>query len=514
MSTPLLPRVHDTSSFDMGGFRIYEQAIRKYVDSGKIPGYCSAVIHKSKLLHLDSYGDADPAMRLKYGPHVLMRLYCMTKPFVAVGVLMLQEKGLLSLLDPVMKYIPAFNGVGLAANKDAVLETAPRKPTPFTILQCLTHTAGLPYGTSFNESPKSGEEKMCQPDLVDAVETGDVADLADFVNRLAKLPLRVRPGKEYKYSYSVEVLGRIIEVVSGKRLGNFLAAEIFKPLKMRDTSFAFRKTKSKRLAAVYCSPKSARTLFGVKASALPRGKAALCRIDGKKPQQSRWIKGYPHSCKVEAGGGMVGANMGGLISTVADSARFVAMLSNGGELEGVRILRYVTIKKWCLKNLLPMAIHGARKRQLTDGKPFGWSALGEVGVKRKAGEPPIKQGEDFEVGDCGGAGAACTCWSFNVRQNLAVVWFTQQMDNDAYGSGDSNIYMATQRAIPQNVSVGGKRRAPIRHNGKLKTASRREGKRAIVLDGKLVSSKRPTKEGRTAVRLMVQKTKEVAAAAR
>lgn len=436
-------RVADTSGIDMAAFDVYEKALRKRVDAGKIPGYCSAVVYKGELLHSDAYGCADPKLRLDYGPNVIMRLYCMSKPFVAVGILILQERGLLSVNDPVAKHIPSFKSQGVVASSKEVTKTSPVRPKPFTILHCLTHTAGLPYGVNFNEEPGSKEFEMTE-ELVKATERGEVKSLAQFVDALAAMPLRCLPGKRYGYSYSVDVLGRVIEVVSGMALGKFLQKEVYGPLKMVDTGFSVPRSKARRLAAVYCSRGSALRV-GAKKADFPRGKYALCRIDGTKATESRWLAGQ--SCKVESGGGFMGANMGGLVSTVSDSARFLAMLSGGGQLDGVRILKSTSVERYCLPDLFPQVINDG-KRQMSDGSPFGWSALGEVGVPRKAGDKPRDTKDDYELGECGGGGAACTYWSINPSRDLAIAWFTQSMDNDPYVKESENIYLAARTAVP------------------------------------------------------------------
>merc|ERR1719221_1962233 len=217
---------------------------------------------------------------------------------------------------------------------------------------------------------------------------------------------------------------------------------------MVDTGFSIPRSKTNRLAAVYCSRDSALKV-GAKPTNCSKKKGALCRCDGEKATDSRWVAGQ--CSKVESGGGFMGANMGGLVSTVNDAARFLAMLSAGGELDGVRILKASTVNRYCLPDLFPQVITSG-KRQLADGSPFGWSALGEVGVPRKKSDKPRDTKDDFEVGECGGGGAACTYWSINPSRDLAIVWFTQSMDNDPYVKESENIYVAARSAVPLSTS--------------------------------------------------------------
>lgn len=447
-SIDLKPADDVAADLDMTPFDVCEKNLKKRVASGKIPGYCSAVVYKGRLLRADSCGYADPTSRLKYGPDVIMRLYCMTKPFVAVAFLKLQERGLVSMKDPVEKYIPAFRGVSVVASSKSVFTKSKKlRPTPgqFTLEHCLTHTAGLPYGSGFNFAPESPEEHMCN-ELVVGVEEGSIKSLGNFIDELSKLPLRLMPGKEYRYSYGLDIVGRVIEIASGMKLSKFMEKELFKPLRMHDTAFSFPRSKAKRVAAIYCNRTSAKNL-GMKASELPNGKHALCRFDGKKPQDSVFMEG---NCSgVESGGGFQGSFSGGCVSTVNDCTRFVAMLCNFGELDGVRILQECTVKRWCLTDLFPHVIPSG-KVQRAAGKPYGWSALGEVGIPRTARDPAFNKEADYEVGETGGGGAACTYWSVNPTRDMAIVWFTQICDNEPYEKDNENPYVAARTVCPLN----------------------------------------------------------------
>lgn len=443
-----LPRVKDVSNLDMKHFEVYEKTLRKRVDAGKIPGFCSAVLYKGQLLHSDAYGMADPATKLKYGPDVMCRLYCMSKPFVGVGILILLDRGLLSIKDPVKKYLPCF--------KDVKKTRSALKPKPLTILHCLTHTGGLPYGVDFGQSHGGDPElKRCDP-LVQRTESQEIKSLEQFVEELAQLPLSFEPGKEYHYSYSLDVLGRVIEVVSGMKLGDFLKKELFTPLGMTNTGFSFPLKKAKQLAALYCGAGSAKSLSKVNSGVkkpIPRGKDALCRIDGLKPQDSRWCQGK--SCLIQSGGGMMGHNQGGLVSTVNDCIRFLGMLASGGAFGGVRILREATVKRFCYTDLLPQVITSGQK-QKANGTTFGWTAIGEMGVPLGPRDKKPAEQDSFEIGEVGGGGAACTYWAINPSRDLAIAWFTQQMDNDPYVKEEENIYAAARKAVPKST----KRREP------------------------------------------------------
>lgn len=441
MSKPLARA--NTAGLDMEHFKVYERELRKRVDAGWIPGYCSKVLHNGRVLHEDSYGIAEPQSKLKYGTDVIMRIYCMTKPMLAVAILMLQERGLLHVNDALSKYIPSFGDVRVAANKLAVKKTSAKKPKPITILHCLTHTAGIPVGGAFLQTPHDPESKSVYP-LVKRVESGEIENVGHFADELAKVPLRRNPGDAYSYSFSTDVLGRVVEVVSGMSLGSFMQKEIFDKIGMPDTGFFVPKTKVRRLAAVYAGRDYA-LLDGQRGADLPRKKGALCRIDGKRPQDSRWMEG--NQCKVEAGGGMMGSNMGALVSTVNDCSRFLGMLTNGGQLQGVRLLKEKTIERYCIHDLFPEVINSG-ERQMDDNIPLGWTALGQLGTPILPGDKQPDVKDAYEDGEIGGGGIACTYWSINPRRGLATVWFTQSMGNDPYVKEEENIYMAARKAVP------------------------------------------------------------------
>lgn len=437
-------RVADRRGFQMEPFEAYERAIRRRVDLGKLPGYCSAVLYQGELLHSDAYGFADPERGLKYGPDVLMRMYCMSKPFVAVSILLLQDRGRLSVNDPVSKYLPNLRRLSVASRANSVRKSVPLKPKAMTILHCLTHTAGFVYGRDFNQEPDSAETKSCH-ELVRRVEHGEVKSLEQFVDELADVPLRSHPGTQYAYSYATDVLGRLVEVVSGMPLSKFFEKEIFGPLGMRDTAFFFPRSKAHRWAALYASRDSA-IMMGAAKSSLPARSEALCRIDGMVPEDSRWSEG--RRCRVESGGGIMGANSGGLVSTLSDCMRFFGMLACDGKLgTSRRILKPASIKRYCLLDLLPEVITSG-KRQRANRAPFGWSTVGEVGVPRSARDAAPKSNDNFELGEVGGGGAACTYWSINPTRRLATLWFTQSMDNDPYVKDNENIYLAARAAVP------------------------------------------------------------------
>jgi len=238
---------------------------------------------------------------------------------------------------------------------------------------------------------------------MDAVEQGFVRDLEDFTARLAKLPLRFHPGDRYEYSFSTDVLGRICEVVSGQRLDHLLRERLFAPLGMHDTGFSVPDKKLHRLAACYSKQKKWELLTGRSAGSLRcKPRLGLYCIDGARPERSVWRKG--HECKVLSGGGIIGHNTGGLVSTVADTVKFLQMLRRGGTAwNGSRVITRKSIDVLESEQRDPAFASEARQNLFgclegPSGHEFGWG------------------------------GAACTYWSFDRVEDNAIVWFTQYVD--------------------------------------------------------------------------------------
>jgi len=241
------------------------------------------------------------------------------------------------------------------------------------------------------------------------------------------LPLRFHPGDTYYYSYGLDVVGRVIEVLSKKPLDVFLRQELFEPLQMSDTGFDVAPLVAKdRLVALYTSPENREAMCERPPKCdvvhkAPCGK--LVRVDGHRPIDSAWVQG--RSCPVLSGGGIMGINRGGMVSSLADQTRFYMMLLRGGQLSPKhrRILCQDTIQGMWSSDWLPRpnAVgHVCREGR----KRFGWHALGEIGVVRRPGHYP----EVFQVGEWGMAGAAETHVSVDLNKHLLILWFTQNLE--------------------------------------------------------------------------------------
>lgn len=443
---------------DMKPLHAYAKAIRKSVANGIIPGFCSIVIWHGRVLHVDAHGLADLELGTPFRTDTLLRMYCATKSIVGTALMLLVEEGRCSLEDDVGTYIPAFRHVLVAPSDDS------KGPSPddrslngrLTLRRLLAHCSGLGYGKEFNLDPETPME-LSYDRLVKAVESGEVRDLKGFCEALAAwAPLRRDPGTCFEYSYGTDVVGHVIEVISGMPLDAFLRERIFEPLGMHDTAFSVPESKLPRLAGLYGGLAIARQL-GEAPEDLPnefRPKPAwkLYRLDGKRPLDSAWAEGK--NCTVLSGGGIIGHNRGGLISTLNDMARFCLMLYHGGCLPagGRRILREETVRGMltCDWLALPGCIG---EPQVSDGGTggvagitargrFGWNAVGELGMNEDQ-----QPADAFEADEYGYGGIAETYWSVNPRRGLIILWFSQQVDNHSWSSDVANLWLAARAAV-------------------------------------------------------------------
>lgn len=278
------------------------------VEEKKLPGVVINVARNGKLIYSEAIGWQDLETDTPMSSDSIFRIYSMTKPIVSVAAMTLVESGKLSMLDPVSKFIPAFKdtpvGIDIVDQKGkAKLET--RKPKkPITIHDLLRHTSGITYGNF-------GTKTMVKEAYLSAnLRSTDWHTLEDWVNKIAELPLMYEPGSTWEYGRSTDVLGRVIEVAAETTLDEYLAATIFEPLNMSDTSFGVPPQKHYRIAEPMPN--------------IPVDKR-INLIDVRKPMT------------LFSGGS-------GLSSTAGDYSRFCQMLLNGGELDGVRILSPTTVR--------------------------------------------------------------------------------------------------------------------------------------------------------------------------
>ncbi|HRE81646.1 MAG TPA: serine hydrolase domain-containing protein [Opitutaceae bacterium] len=288
--------------------------VEEHVARGQLAGGIIYIARDGRIAHLKAYGKQDVEAGKEMPTDAIFRIASMSKAVTSVAVMMLYEEGKFMLHDPVSKYLPAFKNsmVAIPAPADAPpgtpYITVPAK-RPIQIRDLLTHTAGLTYGDGLAVD-RYKQAGLYGWYLADKNET-----IGDAMNRLAALPLHGHPGESWQYGYATDVLGYLVEVVSGLPLDRFVQERICGPLRMPDTCFYLPKDKASRLAPVY----------GYEQDQLTKRETA---------DASDYVNG-PR--KLYSGGA-------GLLSTITDYGRFLQMLLNGGELEGVRLLSPKTVE--------------------------------------------------------------------------------------------------------------------------------------------------------------------------
>jgi len=373
-------------------------ALQKFIDQRKVPNLVTLVARHGKVVHFDAQGYMDFDSQKPASKDTIFRLYSNSKPITGVATMILYEEGLLNLDDPVSKYIPAFKNPMVrvsdtteraVVNPLSMIPTVPAR-RGITIRDCLRNTTGL---ATPQRSPMSFMTEFRDVMIELGWYPGSAPSKATFRERVeaqAKLPLSFQPGTEFEYHVGYPVIGVVIETIVGKTLEKFYQERIFRPLGMKDTSFYLPKRKLNRFPACYQPKREGR-----------EWKLAIV----ERAETSEKVKGP----KVYFG---AGGDMGGILSTVADYARFAQMLLNGGELDGVRILGRKTVELMTASHtgniFIPMLGHG-----------FGFG----MGVGVHTGgrwAPRIRS-----VGAYGWGGAAGTTYFADPKEGLLAVCFTQ-----------------------------------------------------------------------------------------
>ncbi len=371
----------------------------RYVDDGRLPGWLITVSRHGRLAYVARYGSRDVEAGLPVTDDTVWRIYSMTKPVTSVAVMVLLEEGALELTDPVSAFIPSFADARVFAGGSDLRQVTVPAVEPVRIWHLLTHTAGLTYG--FHRAHPvdalyraAGFEWGTPPGV----------DLAQACDIWAGLPLLFQPGAEWNYSVATDVLGRVIEVASGQRFDEFLAARIFRPLGMTQTAFWADEQAAPRLAALYTPDRSGRAR---RAHALGQGALAPPRM--------------------LSGGG-------GLVSTAADYHRFTQMLldragSPAGELDGVRLLSPRTVG-YMTRNHLPGGLDlETFGRPLYAESPFRGVGFG-LGFSVVIDPVPGKV--ICSAGEIAWGGAASTAFWVDREAELTVSFFTQLLPSSTH----------------------------------------------------------------------------------
>ena len=366
------------------------QHFNGYVDQGKLPGYLVMVARRGQLAYLHHYGLADVERQQPIAQDTIFRIYSMTKPITSVALLQLYEQGCFQLDNPVSRFIPAFKDLDVYAGHDhngGIYRTDADRE--MTMRDLFTHTAGLTYGNKADHPIEAlyQERKLSE------------GSLADLVEKLSTVPLLFSPGTQWNYSFATDVLGYLVEVISGQPLDQYFAEHILGPLGMVDTGFHVPTAQHQRFAANY-GPQD--------------GKLQL--IDDPMTSSYR-------QPPVRFSGG------GGLVSTCADYFRFAQMLLNKGELDGERILGRKTVELMT-SNHMPnngdLASMGVPVFSETTYSGIGFG----LGVSVMLN--PAKAQILGSPGEYAWGGAASTAFWVDPVEEQIVIFLTQLMPSSTY----------------------------------------------------------------------------------
>lgn len=368
---------------------------KNYIDSGKIPCMATLVSRGGEIAHESYIGATEMGGSKPISSETIFRIYSMTKPVTTLAIMMLFEEGRLRLEHPVSRYIPEYKDVKVWAGGTAAAPKLKDPDREMTILDLITHTAGLTYGFLMQDET---DEIYRREKVGNHKQT-----LQEMARQMAGLPLAFSPGTEWRYSHSIDVLGAIVEIITGQELDVFFRERIFGPLQMNDTDFWVPEDKIGRLMA--CYQKDAKT--GETTLADPGGAAS--KLYAKRP--------------VQLNGG------GGLASTVRDYHRFALMLLRGGTLDGARI---ISPKTWefMRQNHLPggQTMRGMGRSAFTEvmaegvGFGLGGSVVTDIVQTRQPGSD----------GTFSWGGLASTFFWIDPEEELIAVQATQLMPSSTY----------------------------------------------------------------------------------
>ena len=360
--------------------------IKNEIATNKIPGAVVMIQRRGQLAYYETFGVRDPATKAPMTADTIFRIYSMSKPVTTVAAMMLVEEGKLQLDEPVAKFIPAFKDVKVGVEKKGddgkmTLDLVPSR-RPMTVQDLMRHTSGITYGF-FGEG-------LVKKAYVDAKIFSEDVDNAGFADRIAKLPLAYQPGSTWDYSHSTDILGRVVEVVSGKSLYQFEKERILDPLGMKDTNFYVTdKARQPRVAEPF-----------------PNDRKIGNDAEMNDPRIAR---------KWESGGG-------GMVSTIGDYARFTKMLLNGGTLDGKRYLSPKTIAYMGSNHIGPASgvVNGP---YYLPGPGFGFG----LGFAVRT-EPGVSVMEG-SVGEMNWSGAGGTTFWVDPKEDMFVVFMSQTVQH-------------------------------------------------------------------------------------
>ena len=354
--------------------------LNQYVEEEQLPGGVALIARRGQVAYLQAFGQQNREEQIPMPEDAIFRIASQTKAIVSVGVMLLQEEGQLLITDNVGKYLPAFRETTVAVPNDAGgYEVVPAK-RPITIRDLLTHTAGIGYGQGV------AADRWAAAGIQGWYFAHRDEPIQVTVNRMAALPMDAQPGERFVYGYNTDILGALIEVVSGQPLDEFLRQRILQPLGMTDTHFYLPRAKADRLTVVY-SP----------------GDEGL--VPAPDPGRMTGQGAYVDGPRTSFSGGA------GYLSTAMDYAKFLQMMLNGGEYNGQRILSRKTVELMTVNHL--------------NKTPYPWDNGVGFGLGFSVLEDLGARGTPGSEGEFGWGGAYHSTYWVDPQEELVVVYFTQ-----------------------------------------------------------------------------------------
>ena len=363
--------------FDPARLEVLHATTKRFVDEGKHAGIITLLARDGRIADVQALGYRDIEKKLPMERNTICRVYSMSKIITSVGVLVLMEEGRFNLDDPVSSYLPELKDLKVFTGGTVEAPTLEPLKRPVTIKHLLTQTSGLIYDFD-------GDDPLHK--LYQQADLWSGPDLNNFIRKVSKLPLKHQPGDAYTYAINTDVLGVLIERVSGKSFGAFLEERVFAPLGMKDTAFDVAPEKMGRLAKTY------------KHGADGKGFVEAESLNNTSPSAGQGI---------QSGGA-------GIFSTVDDFARFAQMLCNGGTLDDKRILGRKTVELMTANHLVTLP---ASARAANRAKGFG------LGVE--VAEDIGRLGTPASPGQFGWYGAATTFCQIDPKEKLVAIAFAQ-----------------------------------------------------------------------------------------
>ncbi len=365
-----------------------------FIDNGQLAGAITLVARRGKIARFEAYGMMDIEADKPMQKDTIFRIYSMTKPIAAVGVMMLCEEGKLTLDAPASAYLPELGGLKVVQDADADVFTPVEADREMTVQDLMQHTAGLP-GAARYMGGKTAVDKLYREAGLHRLHE---CNLQELVERLGKIPLLYQPGTKWHYSIAADVLGRLIEVASGQPFDQFLTERIFQPLGMIDTGFYVPTDKIDRLSGLY-SPKPTGGLQTIDAPEGGTGHISKTSFT-KKPRF------------LSAGGG--------LVSTASDFARFCLMLSSEGTLSGKRLMKAESVELMTC-NHLPESLIPLDKKPEDRYGGLGFGLGVSVRVQQTDWVPAS------QIGEYGWIGGTSTEFWISPRAELVAIVLAQHI---------------------------------------------------------------------------------------